>query len=161
MLIFFLFLNKNICCGYSLEAPRHMYSSRNKKNITWIPPLICSYAYENSVDPDQTAPESDQGLHYLPIHYLKKKLYKAKFSPKNYGLKYSNCRTSIVINFLCDTALLFNETTYSFCPFFFFFLGISSSNSSFIDFLFFLSLSFKPTGNTYTRYKTMYIVYIC
>ena len=38
--------------GYSLESPRwgasneypqHMYSSRNKKNIMWIPPLICSY----------------------------------------------------------------------------------------------------------------------
>ena len=52
MLISFLFLNKNICCGYSLEAPRrgasneypqHMSSSRNKKNIMWIPPLICSY----------------------------------------------------------------------------------------------------------------------
>ena len=36
------FLHKNICCGYSLEAPRrgtskeypqHMFSSRNKKNI--------------------------------------------------------------------------------------------------------------------------------
>ena len=42
MLISFLFLNKNICCGYSLEAPwrgasneypQHVYSSRNKKNI--------------------------------------------------------------------------------------------------------------------------------
>ena len=52
MLISFLFLSKNICCGYSLEAPRrgasneypqHMFSSRNKKNIMWIPPLICSY----------------------------------------------------------------------------------------------------------------------
>ena len=52
MLISFLFLNKNICCGYSLEAPRrgasneypqHMFSSINKKNIMWIPPLICSY----------------------------------------------------------------------------------------------------------------------
>ena len=52
MLISFLFLNKNICCGYSLEAPRwgasneypqHMYLSRNKKNIMWIPPFICSY----------------------------------------------------------------------------------------------------------------------
>ena len=52
MLIFFLFLNENICCGYSLEVPRrgtsdeypqHMYLSRNKKNIIWIPPLICSY----------------------------------------------------------------------------------------------------------------------
>ena len=49
----FLILNKNTCCGYSLEAPRwgtsneypqHMFLSRNKKNITWIPPLICSYA---------------------------------------------------------------------------------------------------------------------
>ena len=39
-LISFLFLDENICCGYSLEAPRrgasneypqHMFSSRNKK----------------------------------------------------------------------------------------------------------------------------------
>ena len=52
MLISFLFLNENICCGYSLEAPRrgatneypqHMFSSRNKKHIMWILPLICSY----------------------------------------------------------------------------------------------------------------------
>ena len=41
-MIFFLFLNENICCGYSLEAPRqgasieypqHMFSLRNKKDI--------------------------------------------------------------------------------------------------------------------------------
>ena len=47
-----IFLDENICCGYSLEAPwrgasneypQHMFSSRNKKNIMWIPPLICSY----------------------------------------------------------------------------------------------------------------------
>ena len=40
------------CYEYSLEAPRrgasygypqHMFSWRNKKNIMWIPPLICSY----------------------------------------------------------------------------------------------------------------------
>ena len=52
MLISFLFLDKNICCGYSLEAPcrgasneypQHMFLSRNKKNIMWIPSLICSY----------------------------------------------------------------------------------------------------------------------
>ena len=52
MPILFLFLNENVCCGYSLEAPhrgtsneypQHMYSSRNKKNIMWIPHLICSY----------------------------------------------------------------------------------------------------------------------
>ena len=60
MLISFLFLNKNICCGYSLEAPRqgaprqgasneysqHRFSSRNKKKIMWIPPLICSCDFE-------------------------------------------------------------------------------------------------------------------
>ena len=52
MLISFLFLHENICCGYSLEAPhrgasneypQHMFSWRNKKSIIWIPPLICSY----------------------------------------------------------------------------------------------------------------------
>ena len=52
MLIAFLFLHENICCGYSLEAPRwgasneypqHMFSWRNKKNIMWLPPLICRY----------------------------------------------------------------------------------------------------------------------
>ena len=51
-------LNENICCGYSLEAPRRgayneypqdMYSSRNKKNM-WIPPLICSYVAAASED---------------------------------------------------------------------------------------------------------------
>ena len=52
MLISLLFVDENICCGYSLEAPRqgasneypqHMFSSTNKENIMWIPPLICSY----------------------------------------------------------------------------------------------------------------------
>ena len=52
MLISFLFLDENIHCGYPLEAPRrgasneypqHMFSSRNKKNIMWIPYLICRY----------------------------------------------------------------------------------------------------------------------
>ena len=42
-MIFFLFLNENICCGYSLEAPhrgtsneypQHMFLLRNKKDIT-------------------------------------------------------------------------------------------------------------------------------
>ena len=51
MLISFLFLHKIICCGYSLEAPcrgasneypQHMFLWRNKKNIMWIPPFICS-----------------------------------------------------------------------------------------------------------------------
>ena len=48
LLIFFLFLLENICCGYSSEAPRqgasdeypqHMFSRRNKKNISLIPLL--------------------------------------------------------------------------------------------------------------------------
>ena len=47
--IFFLFLNENICCGYSLEAPcrgasneypQHMFSSKNKKTIYQIHTLI-------------------------------------------------------------------------------------------------------------------------
>ena len=47
-LMFFLFLHKNICYGYSLEArqsgtsneyPQHMFSWRNKKNEFWILPL--------------------------------------------------------------------------------------------------------------------------
>ena len=41
--MFFLFLHKNICCGYSLEAPRrgasneypqHRFSWRNKKDTS-------------------------------------------------------------------------------------------------------------------------------
>ena len=60
MLISLLFLDKNICCGYSLEAPwwgasneypQHMFLSRNKKNIMRIPVphLICSYVYAPAV----------------------------------------------------------------------------------------------------------------
>ena len=70
MLISFLFLNENICCGYASEAPRcgasneypqqmlrgtsneypqHMFLSRNKKNIMWILPLICSYGVTDSL----------------------------------------------------------------------------------------------------------------
>ena len=46
---FFLFLDENICCGYSLEAPprgtsneypQHMFSLRSKKTIHLIPTLI-------------------------------------------------------------------------------------------------------------------------
>ena len=29
--------------GASNEYPQRMFSWRNKKNIMWIPPLICSY----------------------------------------------------------------------------------------------------------------------
>ena len=46
VLIFFLLLHENICCGYSLKAlrwsasneyPEHMFCWRNKKNIYMIP----------------------------------------------------------------------------------------------------------------------------
>ena len=49
VLIFFLFLQENICCGYSLEVPQqgtsneysqHMFSLRNKKTIYLIPTFI-------------------------------------------------------------------------------------------------------------------------
>ena len=49
---FFLFLDENIGCGYSLEAPRwgasneypqRMFLLRNKKNIYLTPPLIKTY----------------------------------------------------------------------------------------------------------------------
>ena len=59
---FFLFLHKNICCGYSLEAPRqgasneypqHMFSWRNGENYLRIitkyssltSPLVLCYIY--------------------------------------------------------------------------------------------------------------------
>ena len=57
----FLFLHENLCCGYSLEAPRrgasneypqHKFSWRNKKNIMWIPPLICSYGESSNLADD-------------------------------------------------------------------------------------------------------------
>ena len=49
-----IYLNRRVfvMCGCSLEVPhrgasnecpQHMFSSRNKKNIMWIPPLISSY----------------------------------------------------------------------------------------------------------------------
>ena len=31
--------------GTSNEYPQHMFLWRNKKNIMWTPPLICSYEY--------------------------------------------------------------------------------------------------------------------
>ena len=53
ILIFVLFLHKNICCGYSLEAPQwgtsneypqYMFLCRNKKTFMWLLPLIWSCA---------------------------------------------------------------------------------------------------------------------
>ena len=40
VLIFFLFLHENICCGASNEYPQHTFSWRNKKNIYLTHPLI-------------------------------------------------------------------------------------------------------------------------
>ena len=51
-IIFFLFLDENICCGYSLEAPRrgasneypeHMFSLKNKKHISIFQMKKASY----------------------------------------------------------------------------------------------------------------------
>ena len=62
-IIFFLFLDENICYGYSLEAPRrgasnehllHMFSSRNKKDISifgWKKRLICCYVVQTFSNP--------------------------------------------------------------------------------------------------------------
>ena len=53
VLIIFLFLNENICCGYSLEAhrlgasnkyPQHMFLWRIKKNIYLIHVSLLSWA---------------------------------------------------------------------------------------------------------------------
>ena len=41
---YLIFMKNSYERGASNEYPQHMYSSRNKKNIIWIPPLICSYA---------------------------------------------------------------------------------------------------------------------
>ena len=58
ILKFFLFLLKNICCGYSLKAPgrgasneypQHVFSWRNKKNTYLIPTLIKTYDYHPSI----------------------------------------------------------------------------------------------------------------
>ena len=52
VIIFFLFLPVNICCGYSIEAPRrgasieypqHMHLWRNKKNIYRDTPYLELY----------------------------------------------------------------------------------------------------------------------
>ena len=93
-IIFFLFLDENICCGYSLEAPRwgasnkypqHMFSLRNKKDISIfrmkkVPYLLLWSLFHyllmwlktagwvaSSTDPDRTSHSvvSDLGLYCL------------------------------------------------------------------------------------------------
>ena len=80
MLISFLFLNKNIYCGYSLEAPRrgasneypqYMYSWRNKKNIMYIPPLICSYAQHAKLYLWRSEPSEDSNRLVHPHNLFK------------------------------------------------------------------------------------------
>ena len=64
-IVFFLFLHKNICCGYSLEAshwdasneyPQHMFSWRNKKIFNTFPlknvPYLELCPYIPSLDMD-------------------------------------------------------------------------------------------------------------
>ena len=66
-MIFFFFLNENICCGYSLEAPQrgasneypqHTFLLRNKKNTFWLkkcalPRAMVVIACLDSKGPDQ------------------------------------------------------------------------------------------------------------
>ena len=56
LMIFFLFLHENICCGYSLEAPhrgasneypQHVFSWRNK-NIIWVTLLFGALCQHSS-----------------------------------------------------------------------------------------------------------------
>ena len=56
--MFFLFLHKNICYGYSLEVPRlgasneypqYLFLWRNKENIKWMPPLMWRYGHCSNV----------------------------------------------------------------------------------------------------------------
>ena len=80
MLISFLFLDENICCGYSLEVPRrgasneypqHIFSSRNKKNIMWIPPLIRSYVKTAKSGKSDEAVDVQDDLNTVDSRYLK------------------------------------------------------------------------------------------
>ena len=41
-------LIRSASTGGSNEYPQHMFSWRNKKNIMWIPPLICSYVVSDA-----------------------------------------------------------------------------------------------------------------
>ena len=57
MLVSFLFLNKNTCCGYSLEAPRCFH--REIIEIPYLPfqKFSHNHAWANNADPDQTTPK--------------------------------------------------------------------------------------------------------
>ena len=63
--LFFLFLNQNICCGYSkepsqrdgsFELPKHMFTLMGNKMITFSSAEVFKkLLWQKSVDPDQTA----------------------------------------------------------------------------------------------------------
>ena len=50
---FFLFQHKNVCCGYWLQVPQHMFTGRNEENIYMILPLTGSLGI-GTFRPEQT-----------------------------------------------------------------------------------------------------------
>ena len=55
--------------GASNEYPQHMFSWRNKKNIVWIPSLICSYVKSNIITYVRYAciPKMSQPIQDIPF----------------------------------------------------------------------------------------------
>ena len=82
-LIFFLFLQENICCGTSNGNPQHMFSWRNKKNITLISPFIWSFVQTKSglhseMQSDSECPALD------PSQYLMMSANRNQIRPRGY-----------------------------------------------------------------------------
>ena len=120
MLIFFLFLHKNICCGYSLEVPRqgtskeylqHMFLWRNKKNISLIPTLI--YTYEAGKEgPDQRK----CGLTWVCVTHTWQNV-----SCVMHHMKYLFCQSLCGLDTLTSFSIIFYKGD-NFCDFLFPFL---------------------------------------
>ena len=58
--------------GASNEYPQHMFSRRNKKNIIWISPLICSYVKSNIITYVRYAciPKMSQPIQDIPFFFF-------------------------------------------------------------------------------------------
>ena len=64
VLIFFLFLQENICCGYSLEAPQHI--------LPYLDLCICPCASNHSKGPDHRASinfQTQEVPDFLPLKF--------------------------------------------------------------------------------------------
>ena len=112
VLIFFLFLHKNICCGYSLEvpwqgisneSPQYMFSRRNKKNIfTWYLQMsgwvsgwhsqtrITRHRLPNSAD-DGKALHCTQPFYSLsPCHHVERDYIKKRRKTPSHHYHYTS-----------------------------------------------------------------------